>query len=85
MNDVERRKKIKEFVAYWSQKDILKKADAEEANADAVGANAELVGADTIRPNIGERKEYQNFWNMIVSTGESTRHLLREEEILVWN
>ena len=43
MNEVERRKKIKNFVDYWS---------------DGVGEN-------TIRP-IGERKEYQNFWNMLL-------------------
>lgn len=36
MNDVERRKKIKEFIGYWDNKVI------------------------------GERKEYQNFWNMFL-------------------
>ena len=43
MNEVERRKKIKNFVDYWS-------GGVEE---------------NTIRP-IGERKEYQNFWNMLL-------------------
>ena len=105
MNDVERRKKIKEFVEYWSKKDVLSRADVEEnivgaktndagVKANVAGAKQNVVGAkhrepavgvDTIHSRvgakhcelavganacgarkIGERKEYQNFWNMLL-------------------
>ena len=51
MNDVERRKRIKEFIDFWSKKENLDKANAEE---------------NTGKEGIGERKFYQTFWNMLL-------------------
>ena len=55
MNDVERRKKIKEFIRFWTSKENLDKANAEEQLKDKGGQD-----------RIGERKFYQTFWNMLL-------------------
>lgn len=66
MNDVERRKKIKEFINYWSSKETLKRIDAEEASSTGELHEPHRTG-ELCEPKIGERKEYQNFWNMLLS------------------
>ena len=55
MNDIERRKNIKEFISFWTNKDNLNEADIEEKNY-----------TDNKNNNIGERKFYQTFWNMLL-------------------
>ena len=59
MNDVERRKKIKEFIVFWSMKENLDKANEEEKTKESLRES----GKET---KIGERKFYQTFWNMLL-------------------